>query len=53
MVTFTKLTSDLLQTDASAIIYICHASEEAIHLVVESIQSLKKKSVVVSNRFDE
>ncbi|KAK8807999.1 hypothetical protein WA588_006484 [Blastocystis sp. NMH] len=44
VVTFTKLTSDLLQTDANAIIYICQAYEEAIHLVVESIQSLKKKS---------
>ena len=52
MVTFTKLTADLLQTDASAIIYICHASEEAIHLVVESIQSLKKKSVRVDDGSD-
>ena len=52
MVTFTKLTSDLLQTDASAIIYICQAYEEAIHLVVESIQSLKKKSVGMSNAID-
>ena len=52
MVTFTKLTSDLLQTDASAIIYICQASTEAIHLVVESIQSLKKKSVGMNNGFD-
>ena len=50
--TFTKLTSDLLQTDANAIIYICQAYEEAIHLVVESIQSLKKKSVGMSNTFD-
>ena len=52
MVTFTKLASDLLQTDASAIVYICQASEEAIHLVVESIQSLKKKSVGTSNMLD-
>lgn len=53
MVTFTKLTADLLQTDASAIVYICHASEEAIHLVVESIQSLKKKTVHVDDVPDD
>lgn len=53
MVTFTKLTADLLQTDANAIIYICHANEEAIHLVLESIQSLKKKTVHMDDVADD